>query len=157
MRTGWMFLACCFLALACQAPVPPIDVHVHTATRADVVSVETAGEPGAYTFAVGISSPDTGCGQYADWWEMVSADGELLYRRVLTHSHVEEQPFVRSGGPVEIPADRVVWVRAHMHPGGYGGKTWRGAVASGFEQAEPVEGFAAGLAREAPLPAGCRF
>lgn len=44
----------------------------------------------------------------------MSTDGKLLYRRVLLHSHVDEQPFTRSGGPVPIQTDSVVWVRAHM-------------------------------------------
>jgi len=70
---------------------------------ADVLSVEVTGSPNAYQFSVKIASPDTGCEQYADWWEVLSEDGQLLYRRILLHSHVNEQPFVRSGGPVNIP------------------------------------------------------
>ena len=89
--------------------------------QADVIAVQASGSPGAYQFNVGIRSPDKGCAQYADWWEVVSTDGKLLYRRVLLHSHVDEQPFTRSGGPVPIQPDTVVWVRAHMNTGGYGG------------------------------------
>ena len=79
---------------------------------ANVLSVQVTGNPGAYQFAVEIASPDTGCEQYADWWEVVSQDGQLLYRRILLHSHVDEQPFTRSGGPVEVAADELVYVRA---------------------------------------------
>ena len=122
-----------------------------------MVSVESEGEPGAYTFSVGIASPDTGCEQYADWWEILGENGEVLHRRILTHSHVEEQPFVRSSGPVEIAPDRVVWVRAHMVPTGYGGAAWRGSVAGGFAEAELASDFAAGVEDEEPLPDGCRF
>ena len=86
-----------------------------SAPAADVIGVQVSGAPGAYQFNVTIKSPDTGCQQYADWWEVVSEDGRLLYRRVLLHSHVDEQPFTRSGGPVPIQADTVVWVRAHEH------------------------------------------
>ncbi len=124
---------------------------------ADVISVETTGEPGAYTFEVGISSPDTGCDRYADWWEVLSEDGELLYRRILTHSHVDEQPFARPGGPVPVGADEVVWVRAHMHPAGFGGQAARGSAAGGFELAALDPDFAPGAAERAPLPEGCRF
>ena len=57
---------------------------------ANVLSVQVTDNPGAYQFAVEIASPDTGCEQYADWWEVVSQDGQLLYRRILLHSHVDE-------------------------------------------------------------------
>lgn len=124
---------------------------------ADVLAVAVSGKPGAYRFAVELSSPDLGCEQYADWWEVVGEDGTLVHRRVLSHSHVDEQPFTRSGGPVEIAADTVVWVRAHMHPTGYGGAVLRGSVGDGFIEAEPPEGFAAGLTDEAPQPPACRW
>lgn len=142
---------------ACGAALPPEELRVLSPPLADIVSVKASGEPGAYTFAVGIASPDTGCQQYADWWEVIAETGELLYRRVLTHSHVDEQPFVRPGGPVPIEEDRLVWVRAHMHPGGYGGVAWRGSVATGFVAAELVSEFAAEVAQLEPLPTGCRF
>ena len=124
---------------------------------ADVVSVTVLGEPGALTFEVGIESPDRGCEQYADWWEIVDTDGRLLYRRVLRHSHVDEQPFVRSGGPVEIDAERTVWVRAHMHPAGYGGRAMKGSALRGFAPEDPGPDFAANLASLPPLPDGCAF
>jgi hypothetical protein len=125
--------------------------------QADVIAVQTSGQPGAYQFNVGIRSQDLGCKQYADWWEVVSEDGKLLYRRVLLHSHVDEQPFTRSGGPVPIQADTVVWVRAHMNTGGYGGMAFKGSVKTGFKQAVPDTEFATGLAKQAPLPDGCDF
>ena len=124
---------------------------------ADVNAVQASGSPGAYSFNVTVKSPDTGCKQYADWWEVVSEDGKLLYRRVLLHSHVGEQPFTRSGGPVPIQPDTVVWVRAHMNTSGYGGAAHKGSVKAGFKPAIPDAGFAAGLAKQAPLPDGCNF
>ena len=128
-----------------------------TVLKADVISVKVSGDPGAYRFAVEIRSPDLGCNQYADWWEVIDENGELVYRRILTHSHVNEQPFVRSGGPVPIAPDTVVWVRAHMNPGGYGGMTYKGSAKVGFEGAEISPDFAAGLAEKPPLPDGCDF
>lgn len=124
---------------------------------ADVISVQVSGNEGAYQFSVQVRSPDTGCEQYADWWEVVTEQGELVYRRVLLHSHVGEQPFTRSGGPVDILADSVVWVRAHMNPGGYGGQALRGSVRDGFEPAQTDSDFAADLAQQPPLPDDCAF
>jgi hypothetical protein len=125
--------------------------------RADVVGVRASGSPGAYRFSVTIRSADTGCAQYADWWEVVGADGRLLYRRVLLHSHADEQPFERAGGPVPIRSDTSVWVRAHMSTTGYAGVAFKGSVASGFAAATPAPGFAAAVATQPPLPDGCAF
>jgi hypothetical protein len=122
---------------------------------ANVRSVQVSGDEGAYQFSVGISSPDTGCDQYADWWEVVSQDGVLIYRRILLHSHVGEQPFVRSGGPVAIPSDSVVIIRAHMNTDGYGGVVFQGSVGSGFVETELDRDFAADLNGKPPLPEGC--
>jgi hypothetical protein len=124
---------------------------------ADVISVQVTGNPHSYQFSVGIASPDQGCHQYADWWEVLTEEGQLVYRRILGHSHVNEQPFVRSGGPVEIEADAVVIVRAHMHPGGYGGKAMLGSVQSGFEEVELRPDFADDVESESPQPTGCAF
>jgi len=124
---------------------------------ADVLSVQVSGNPGAYQFAVEVASPDTGCEQYADWWEVFSEDGQLLYRRILLHSHVGEQPFVRSGGPVDIAADDVVYVRAHMNTVGYGGLVMKGSVQAGFKLAEVEAGFGSGLERVPPQPEDCAF
>ena len=127
------------------------------ASQADVVSVSVSGESGVYNFSVTVSSPDEGCSQYADWWEIVSQDGELIYRRILLHSHVDEQPFTRSGGPVAVEAETIVLVRAHMYPGGYGGTSMKGSQEQGFEQIDLSADFAKDLVETLPLPKGCNF
>ena len=124
---------------------------------ADVLSVEVSGSPNAYQFSVQIASPDTGCEQYADWWEVLSEQGQLLYRRILLHSHVNEQPFVRSGGPVNIEADTVILIRAHMNKAGYGGITIKGTVQSGFNEVSLSPDFAVDIETTPPLPEGCDF
>jgi hypothetical protein len=124
---------------------------------ADVLSVQATGSPGAYQFAVELASPDTGCEQYADWWEVFNEDGGLLYRRILLHSHVDEQPFVRSGGPVNIDANTVVYVRAHMNTVGYGGLLMKGSVQDEFKPAEAEAGYESGLERVPPQPEDCAF
>ena len=124
---------------------------------ADVISVEVSGSDTSYRFSIGVRSPDTGCDQFADWWEVLSPDGLLLYRRVLLHSHVGEQPFTRSGGPVPILYDQEVIIRAHMNTSGYGGQAFRGSVAEGFTPFELAVDFAASLENQPPLPKGCDF
>ncbi len=125
--------------------------------QADVTKVVVSGSENRYSFSVTISSPDSGCEQYADWWEVVSESGELLYRRILLHSHVNEQPFTRSGGTVNIAEERTVWVRAHMNNTGYGGQVMRGSVKEGFQKANLPEGWAEDLDQIEPLPGGCNF
>ena len=131
-----------------------LSAAIQAAPLADVKSVRVSSAANAYQFSVEVASPDRGCDQYADWWEILLADGTLVYRRILAHSHVDEQPFSRSGGPVKIGPDSVVWVRAHMHPGGYGGQAMKGTVKAGFNVAAIGPGFAADVARQAPQPEG---
>ena len=92
-----------------------VSAVLESGAGADVIGISVSGDPGSYTFSVTVESPDTGCGQYADWWEVVSPEGRLIYRRVLLHSHVDEQPFTRSGGPVDVQPSETVIVQAHMN------------------------------------------
>jgi hypothetical protein len=125
--------------------------------NAGIVSIEISGEAGSYTFAVQVASPDTGCDRYADWWEVLTPDGRLLYRRILLHSHVDEQPFTRTGGPVAAGVESPVIVRAHMHPDGYLRSAMQGSATTGFSPVELTEGFAADLETAPPQPDGCAF
>lgn len=111
----------------------------------------------AYTFTVTVSSPDTGCDRYADWWEVVTAGGALAYRRTLLHSHEDEQPFTRSGGPVSIEAEQDVVVRVHMNSLGYGAIGFQGNVANGFVRTTLLPGFGASTASLDPQPPPCAF
>lgn len=126
-------------------------------SAASVTAVSTSGASGNFTFSVTIESPDTGCEQYADWWEVLTADGNLIYRRILAHSHVNEQPFTRSGGPVAVSADDAVIVRAHMNNAGYGERVFTGSVTEGLTQETLNPSFAEGVAVVDPLPGGCAF
>lgn len=126
-------------------------------TLAKVTAVTVSGNLGSYTFNVTIESPDTGCDQYADWWEVFNPSGDLLYRRILAHSHVDEQPFTRSGGPVPIMANTAVIVRAHMNNLSYGTQVFRGTVSGGFEVDSLSNNFAILLETTEPLPTNCAF
>ncbi|MEQ9301275.1 MAG: hypothetical protein RIF33_22045 [Cyclobacteriaceae bacterium] len=134
-------------------PEPPEPEQIY----ADITAVSASGPTGKYTFNVTISSPDTGCDQYADWWEVVDEGGGLIYRRILAHSHVNEQPFTRQGGTVTVDESENVWIRAHMNNSGYGGVTFFGRAKDGFEPREMAEGFAADVENESPQPTGCAF
>ncbi|WP_342076508.1 hypothetical protein [Yoonia sp. SS1-5] len=70
--------------------------------------------------SVTLSHPDTGWDHYADGWEVLDADGNSLGIRELAHPHVNEQPFTRSLGGVQIPAGATsVFVRARCNVDGW--------------------------------------
>lgn len=124
---------------------------------AAITAVNFTGEPGNYIFSVTVESPDSGCEQYANWWEVIRPNGTLVYRRILTHSHVTEQPFTRNGGPVNVAADTEVIVRAHMNSNGYGEQVFRGSIVNGFIVDSLNSSFSAELELIDPLPSSCAF
>lgn len=126
-------------------------------SQAVVTNVKVAGTENNYTFAVTIKSPDTGCQQYADWWEVITPDSVLIYRRILTHSHVSEQPFTRSGGPVKVVNNKNLIIRSHMNTLGYGCLVFSGSVETGFALDTIARNYASALSEELPLPSGCDF
>ena len=119
---AYPLLACGGVAQQSGPPSSPVKPPLSTPTKgaehayaanetgsigsANVMQVSVGGNPGSYTFSVTIESPDSGCDQYADWWEVVSPEGQLIYRRVLLHSHVREQPFHSLGGACGSPTKR---------------------------------------------------
>lgn len=123
----------------------------------EITDVTVSGDKNNYEFNVTVKSPDTGCDQYADWWEVFDLNGKLIYRRILAHSHVNEQPFTRAGGPIEISKDLEVYVRAHMNNSGYGSQVFKGSVEKGLSAANLELEFAKDLEQVAPLPIRCDF
>jgi hypothetical protein len=91
---------------------------------ADVVAATASRTgDGTYRFEVTVRSADTGWDRYADRWEVVGPDGRLLGTRVLTHPHVEEQPFTRALDGVAVPGGiRSVTVRVHDSVEGFCGR-----------------------------------
>ena len=136
-----------------EMPADPAD----PVKKAAVLSAEVSGTEENYIFSVEVESPDTGCDQYADWWEIIDREGNLKYRRVLLHSHVNEQPFTRSGGPVPVRADEFVYIRAHMNTSGFGTEVLSGTVAGGFTTDRLDEDFAKEVENQDPLPEDCDF
>ncbi len=156
LSTLWLF--CCASENSVSLPVAEEETtEIGNANTAQTTNVEVTGEENAYTFSVTILSPDTGCEQYADWWEVVDTEGNLLYRRILGHSHVNEQPFTRSGGTISITEEQEVYIRAHMNNLGYGSTVLKGSVLTGFTTSELDVIFAATLAKQEPLPTSCAF
>ena len=124
---------------------------------AEVIKVKVTGSINDYTFSVTLKSPDTGCDQYANWWEVISPGGDLIYRRILGHSHVNEQPFTRSGGVVSITNDQEVIVRVHMNNIGYSSNAMKGSATNGFKPVILDRDFAIDLETSEPQPSGCAF
>jgi len=74
------------------------------AGEADVVGASfVESSDGVFRFDVTIAHADTGWEHYANAFEIVGPNGEVLGTRVLVHPHVDEQPFTRSLNNVEIP------------------------------------------------------
>ena len=72
---------------------------------AHVVDATIESGSGGFTIAVTVLSGDTGWEKYADAWQVIGPDGEVLGERILAHPHETEQPFTRSLSGVEIPRD----------------------------------------------------
>ncbi|MHC4607908.1 MAG: hypothetical protein ACYTAF_13425 [Planctomycetota bacterium] len=95
------------------------------AGEADVEAIEVrCSGPSVCTFHVSVRHADEGWEHFANRWEIVGPDGEVLATRVLQHPHVDEQPFTRSLPDVAIPEGlSEVTVRAHDSVHGVGGRT----------------------------------
>ncbi|MGD2146918.1 MAG: hypothetical protein PVH41_09515 [Anaerolineae bacterium] len=111
--------------------IPTSSARNGGAGNADVLSVRAAQEEdGSWTFHVTLEHPDTGWEDYADGWDVVTPNGAALkpdpdapFTRLLLHPHVDEQPFTRSQGAIEIPQGVTqVRVRAHDLVDGFGGR-----------------------------------
>lgn len=94
------------------------------AGEADVVDVEIVqASAGKYDFHVTVRHDDAGWDHYANVWQVIGPDGEMLGERVLLHPHDNEQPFTRSLTGVAIPDGiTTVTVRAGDSVHEFGGK-----------------------------------
>ncbi len=74
----------------------------------------------SYRFDVTLRHADSGWDHYADKWQVIGDGDRVLGERILLHPHVNEQPFTRSLGGVQVPpGTRQVRVRAHDNVHGY--------------------------------------
>lgn len=93
------------------------------AGQADVLDAEVDCDGTTCHFSVTVQHADEGWDHYADNWEVLDREGNVLGTRELAHPHVREQPFTRSLGGVEIPegiTEVVIRARDSVH--GNGGK-----------------------------------
>lgn len=98
---------------------------------ADVTNVYARKETnGTWTFHVSVNHGDVGLDDFADGWDIVTTDGDVVklepnhrFTKSLRAPHVDEQPFTRTRRGLEIPDGiEKVRVRAHDSNGGFGGK-----------------------------------
>lgn len=110
---------------------PPTPQPPEGTGNADVLHVRAVeASDGTWTFHVTVEHPDSGWEDYADGWDVVTPDGEVLkpdpdsaFTRLLLHPHEGEQPFTRSQSRIAIPSGTTqVRVRAHDLVDGYGGR-----------------------------------
>jgi len=93
------------------------------AGKADVLAAEATNSGGSWNISATIKHADEGWEHYANSFQVLAMDGTVLGTRVLFHPHVDEQPFTRSLGGVNIPAQTLkIRVRAGDLVHGYGGK-----------------------------------
>jgi hypothetical protein len=143
-RNAGLILVAALLLSGCSALETLMNDE--TAGNADVLHVRAVqASAGAWTFHVTVSHPDTGWEDYADGWDVVTPGGEVLkanpddpFTRLLLHPHETEQPFTRSQSGIAIP-DGVtrVRVRAHDLVDGWGGReVWVDLTVDGGEDFE---------------------
>lgn len=93
------------------------------AGEADVLKVRAkCSDKNKCRFTVRVRHKDRSWNHYANRWEVLSLDGEILATRVLAHPHIDEQPFTRSLTVEIAPEHKSVIVRAHDSEHGYGGQ-----------------------------------
>ena len=74
------------------------------AGEADVVGAHvTLTAPDTFRFDVTVSHADEGWEHYANAFEILDSEGNILGTRELLHPHVNEQPFTRTLANVMIP------------------------------------------------------
>jgi hypothetical protein len=95
------------------------------------VRLEAAGDR-TFDVSVTLSSPYDTPQRYADGWQTLDADGNVLGTHTLLHDHAAEQPFTRVQRGVVIPDGvAAVTVQGRDQANGFGGLTLTVAVPDG--------------------------
>jgi hypothetical protein len=95
------------------------------AGEADVIAATATQDiRGTWTVSATILHADTGWEHYADRFDVLDDEGNLLGSRTLFHPHVDEQPFTRSLNALAIPDEvTTITVRAYDSVHELGGAT----------------------------------
>ncbi len=97
--------------------------HSAFAGKANVIEATATRSGDSWNISAIVRHADEGWQHYANSFQVLAMDGTVLGTRILVHPHVDEQPFTRSLGGVQIPAGTTkVRVRAGDLVHGYGGK-----------------------------------
>jgi hypothetical protein len=102
----------------------PLGPSPASAGEADVVHAKArCNSDSICSFDVTVRHADIGWTHYANNFEVLGPDGQVLGERVLRHLHVHDQPFTRTLAGFYIdPAITRVTLRARDSEHGYGGK-----------------------------------
>ena len=101
------------LTLFVSVAVSTFSVAVNS-SEVDIINVVLTQQSGTWRADVTLNHGDTGWEHYADGWRLVDEQGNVLGNRVLHHPHVNEQPFTRSLGGINIPENtKTIFVEAH--------------------------------------------
>lgn len=96
--------------------LPVLMIMAVNVALADQVSIQFAKlyqQGGSWNVSVTLKHGDTGWSHYANAWQLVDAQNNLLAKRVLSHPHVNEQPFTRGLSAVNIPKNiKVIFIEA---------------------------------------------
>lgn len=111
----WRWLA---VVASLATVLPP--VWAGTVTIVDARAVPVGIDDGRYRIDVTLKHDDSGWEHYADRWEVLDPEGNVIATRVLYHPHEEEQPFTRSLAGVVVPKGVTkLRIRAHDKVHGY--------------------------------------
>lgn len=103
----------CAIGLAAAGLWTALRVTSVMAGSVEIVAAEVVRDGAAYRATVTLRHDDTGREHYADAWRLTTAAGDVLATRILTHPHVDEQPFTRTLEGIHLPDDvRTVYVEA---------------------------------------------
>ncbi len=101
------------------------------ADPAEIVGAEARPGASGWTVTVTLRHGDTGWGDYADGWRLLTREGEVIATRALAHPHVNEQPFTRSLPGIDLPKGRAVFVESSTTATGWSGERLRLPIPGG--------------------------
>jgi hypothetical protein len=89
--------------------------NITIAGEVKILAVDLYNSTGSsWIVKVTLEHSDTGWDHYADIWQVVDAEGNVLGNRILHHPHVQEQPFTRNLAGVKVPDGiSTLYIQAH--------------------------------------------